>query len=214
MEMALFAVLHLYAYPWKVYDIQRSSLVVAESGPGDLPDARTAYKGGFGGYRAYFDALNMWDLVKGVARGVRWVFVGRRTRELDISYKGQVDGTQLQPSRRGPSFTGRNPASYQRLDNNLDDSPWSQNQPGKPMPVAQETGIVEDRRYDSGPYRQAAPGIQIRDEYGQDIGVRNEYGHDAIPGIEAVDTGYHGAAAAANNPPRGKYWPMGEGNQF
>ena len=250
IEMAIFSVLHLYAYPWKVYDIRTSSIVVAESGPGYLPDPKTAYKGGFGGHRAYFDALNMWDLVKGVARGVRWIFVGRKTRELDVSYKGQVNDTALQPARRsaGSSYHGRNPASYQRLDEDMDEPQWSQQQQkqalGKPMPVAQsqETGIMQNRRYEQSPYRpqqppQAAPGIQIRDENGQDIGVRNEdeYGHDymhhgqnrnnksgsgvgvGVGGIQAVDTGYHGAAEVANpghGPPRHNDWPMGEGNSF
>ena len=44
-------------------------------------------QGGFLGVKALFDAMNPWDLVKGFARGMRWLFVGRKSRENDPSYK-------------------------------------------------------------------------------------------------------------------------------
>ncbi|KAL8716395.1 MAG: hypothetical protein Q9220_000302 [cf. Caloplaca sp. 1 TL-2023] len=87
IEMAIFSVFHLFAFPWQVYDIRRSAIVASESAPGFLPDPKTAYLGGPLGTRALLDAFNPWDLVKAVGRGFRWFAVGRRTREQDISYQ-------------------------------------------------------------------------------------------------------------------------------
>ncbi|KAF8850591.1 DUF300-domain-containing protein [Acephala macrosclerotiorum] len=83
IEMALFAVLHLFAFPWKPYKTSKNldypmSPVKNELGP---------KQGGFLGIMALVDAMNPWDLVKGFARGMRWLFVGRKTRENDPSYK-------------------------------------------------------------------------------------------------------------------------------
>ncbi|KAL8780775.1 MAG: hypothetical protein Q9213_006322, partial [Squamulea squamosa] len=87
IEMAIFSVFHLFAFPWQVYDIRRSAIVASESAPGYLPDPKTAYLGGPFGSRALLDAFNPWDLVKAIGRGFRWFAVGRRNREQDISYQ-------------------------------------------------------------------------------------------------------------------------------
>lgn len=94
MEMALFSILHLFAFPWRPY---RNSKV-----GGDASDIG-AKKGGFLGFNAFADAMNPWDLVKAFARGIRWLFVGRKHREEDISYKpynGANDVT-LEPTGQG-----------------------------------------------------------------------------------------------------------------
>ncbi|KAI4104063.1 MAG: hypothetical protein L6R37_003469 [Teloschistes peruensis] len=87
VEMAIFSVFHLFAFPWQVYDIRRSAIVASESAPGFLPDPKTAYLGGPLGSRALLDAFNPWDLIKAIGRGFRWFAVGRRKREEDISYR-------------------------------------------------------------------------------------------------------------------------------
>ncbi|KAL8920692.1 MAG: hypothetical protein Q9172_004406, partial [Xanthocarpia lactea] len=87
IEMAIFSVFHLFAFPWQVYDIRRSAIVASESVPGYLPDPKTAYLGGRLGFKALLDAFNPWDLVKAIGRGFRWFAVGRRNREQDISYQ-------------------------------------------------------------------------------------------------------------------------------
>ncbi|KAI4140574.1 MAG: hypothetical protein L6R39_005744, partial [Caloplaca ligustica] len=87
IEMAIFSVFHLFAFPWTVYDIRRSAIVASESAPGFLPDPNTAYLGGRLGTKALLDAFNPWDLIKAVGRGFRWFAVGRRRREQDISYQ-------------------------------------------------------------------------------------------------------------------------------
>lgn len=83
IEMAMFAVLHLFAFPWKPYQTSKNldypmSPTKNELGP---------KQGGFLGIMALVDAMNPWDLVKGFARGMRWLFVGRKNRENDPSYK-------------------------------------------------------------------------------------------------------------------------------
>jgi Organic solute transporter Ostalpha len=85
IEMAIFAIFHLWAFSWKPYTL-RSKQNLAESVPGhDL--ARTDYKGGFLGVKAIIEAFNPWDLVKAVGRAARWTFVGRKSRTQDVSYQ-------------------------------------------------------------------------------------------------------------------------------
>jgi len=68
-EMAIFSILHLSAYPWKDYEME-------------IP----CYQGGRLGGRAYLNAMNISDLIRGVGRGFKWLFIGRKRREHDISY--------------------------------------------------------------------------------------------------------------------------------
>lgn len=100
IEMSIFSVFHLWAFPWKVYDIRRSHIVAAESAPGFFPDPKTAYQGGTLGTRALAEAFNPWDIIKNVARAFRWISIGRKTRHHDISYKtSSNDGNGLQPTQ-------------------------------------------------------------------------------------------------------------------
>ncbi|OWP02502.1 hypothetical protein B2J93_2710 [Marssonina coronariae] len=88
IEMALFAVLHLFAFSWTPY--RRAPAGSDDAAP---PFAHTSgpNHGGFLGCRAFVDAMNPWDLVKASARGMRWLFVGVRHRENDASYKSATD---------------------------------------------------------------------------------------------------------------------------
>jgi len=140
VEMALFSIFHLWAFPWQPYDVKRSAVIAAESAPGYLPDPKTAYRGGPFGSRALMDAFNPWDLIKAVGRGFRWLFIGRRTREQDISYKNSVDhGSAFETSRNnntelnGPWGT----------DHSIDDGPRKQTfgtlkSPGRYQPLSEE----------------------------------------------------------------------------
>lgn len=89
IEMMIFAFLHLFAFPYSPYSngappakypISTPSIDSGMEGPGPK-------QGGFLGIKAFVDAMNPWDLVKAFARGMKWLFVGRRTRENDSSYK-------------------------------------------------------------------------------------------------------------------------------
>lgn len=98
IEMAIFAVFHLWAFSWRPYSL-RSKQNLAESVPGhDL--TRIDYKGGFLGLKAIFEAFNPWDLVKAVGRAARWLFVGRKSRTQDVSYQigRTTTGTGLNPN--------------------------------------------------------------------------------------------------------------------
>lgn len=96
IEMAFFSIFHLWAFPWRVYDVKRSPIVAAESAS-YLPDPKTAYQGGPFGVKALIEAFNVWDLIKNVGRGFKWFFKGRKTREQDASYR--PNGTGLEPTR-------------------------------------------------------------------------------------------------------------------
>ncbi|EME84193.1 uncharacterized protein MYCFIDRAFT_109209, partial [Pseudocercospora fijiensis CIRAD86] len=81
IEMAFFSVLHIFAYPWKPYNVKHLDPMAA-----DIAD-RSGYKGGPMGIKAIVDAFNPWDIIKAIARGGRWMFVGFRTRQQDVSYQ-------------------------------------------------------------------------------------------------------------------------------
>jgi hypothetical protein len=87
IEMAIFAVLHLFAFSWKPY-ASGSKIQDYPMSPTSGPKNSVGPKqGGILGWRAIVDAMNPWDLVKGFARGMRWLFIGVKRRENDISYK-------------------------------------------------------------------------------------------------------------------------------
>ncbi|KAL8678551.1 MAG: hypothetical protein Q9186_005096 [Xanthomendoza sp. 1 TL-2023] len=97
IEMAIFSVFHLFAFPWQVYDVRRSAIVASESAPGFLPDPKTAYLGGPLGTKALLDAFNPWDLIKAIGRGFKWFAIGRRKRENDISYQAYKISRPINP---------------------------------------------------------------------------------------------------------------------
>ncbi|KAJ5885576.1 organic solute transporter Ostalpha-domain-containing protein [Penicillium tannophilum] len=93
IEMFLFAILHFWGFPWGPYMLNKGDIMSNGS------DQR--YYGGFLGIKAFLDAMNPWDLIKATARGFRWLFVGRKTREADPSYemrkRGPSDGSEISP---------------------------------------------------------------------------------------------------------------------
>lgn len=151
--MAIFSVFHLWAFPWKVYDIRRSPIVASESAAGFMPDPKNAYKGGPFGVHALMDAFNPWDLIKAVGRGFKWAAVGHKRRTEDISYKTSARGTGLEPTRNqltafdtgGRSFDGQpgydpnvKPGRYHPLTEPEEDSDrllaHAQSNPADPAP--------------------------------------------------------------------------------
>ncbi|EAS30589.2 uncharacterized protein CIMG_06068 [Coccidioides immitis RS] len=99
VEMAAFAILHLWAFPWKQYSLINSKHTNAPEDDFDAPRMES-YQGGFLGIKALIDAFNPWDLIKAIGRSARWLFVGRKHRQFDPSYQGQP----------GSSFTVKTPA--------------------------------------------------------------------------------------------------------
>lgn len=91
LEMAIFAVLHLFAFPWRPYRLDYAT-------PLDISGrTKDRYYGGPFGIKAYFDALNPWDFIKAVGRSTRWLFVGRQRRLLDPSYQYANDAFSTKP---------------------------------------------------------------------------------------------------------------------
>lgn len=96
-EMSLFAILHLWAFPYAPYkpDAKTTFYPVADPSSGMSPreNEHSAPQGGKFGVKAYVDALNIWDVVKAFGRGMRWLFVGVKHRHNDSSY--QINGNKL-----------------------------------------------------------------------------------------------------------------------
>jgi hypothetical protein len=157
VEMSVFAIIHIFAFSAKPYDIRHN------------PDPTAAYSGGFMGWKAILDAFNLWDIVKASARGFRWLFVGARKREQDISYEEhrRVNGSEAvklseiqseysRPQYAPPEYDGALGASgvgrvgVVRKDNE------------RPVPVRRETNDSDDRAaLLSNP--QSVPKINLRE---------------------------------------------------
>ena len=105
IEMAIFAVFHLWAFSWRPYTVS-SKHTLSENVPG-YSVSSADYKGGFLGYKALLEAANPWDVLKAIARSGRWLFVGRKTRTLDPSYNRARQGTD------GSVNLGLNPVTMQ-----------------------------------------------------------------------------------------------------
>ncbi|RMD42869.1 hypothetical protein DV735_g2293, partial [Chaetothyriales sp. CBS 134920] len=73
IEMTLFAIFHIWAFPFAPYRIGSKAKV-------------SGYQGGFLGIRALIDSVNPWDIVKATARSAKWLFRDRKTRHNDVSY--------------------------------------------------------------------------------------------------------------------------------
>lgn len=112
--MAIFACMHIFAFPWKPYSLKHSYI-----DPIDAPG--TGYSGGDPGamkykgpLKALIDAFNPWDIVKQTARGFRWLFVGSRKRHLDASYQdnpAKMGFAGDDTSYSGPIYAGSGEAA-------------------------------------------------------------------------------------------------------
>ena len=138
--MSVFAVIHIFAFSAKSYDIRNN------------PDPTAAYQGGFMGWKAVLDAFNLWDIVKASARGFRWLFVGARKREQDISYEEhrRANGSdavklgEIQTQYSGPQYA---PPGYDQELGTVGagriGTIGKENE--RPMPVRRETNDSDDR---------------------------------------------------------------------
>ena len=115
--MAIFAVMHIFAFSWKPYSIKHSysdPLNAPGSGISGDPEL-LKYKGGPLGIYALADAFNPWDIIKMTARGLRWLFIGVRQRHDDASYRDPAGklGMDLDSSTgyKGPTYAGNGEAA-------------------------------------------------------------------------------------------------------
>ncbi|KAJ4418188.1 hypothetical protein N0V85_001553 [Neurospora sp. IMI 360204] len=91
-EMACFAFLHLWAFPYKPYTPRNSNRGMDFHG-------HAKKQGGPMGILALWDAINLWDVVKGFGRGIRWLFVGVKKRERDHSSAGRQHQRETKEQR-------------------------------------------------------------------------------------------------------------------
>ncbi|KAH8911368.1 DUF300-domain-containing protein, partial [Coniochaeta sp. PMI_546] len=88
-EMALFAIMHLWAFPYRPY-LDNAKPTFYPAAGGSMPPRENEHlpkQGGFMGLRALWDAVNIWDVAKAFGRGMRWLFVGVKHRHEDVSYQ-------------------------------------------------------------------------------------------------------------------------------
>ncbi|KAI9665145.1 MAG: hypothetical protein M1831_002155 [Alyxoria varia] len=164
LEMAIFAVLHLWSFPWRKPYSLRNHNFDAVTAPGSGFSGTPHYQGGPLGIYAFADAGNPWDIIKASARGVRWLVKGRRYREEDASYKGVAAGA-------GAS------------DDPFAD-PRQQSSPGrKANGVYGAADSTSDGRYSSAKLYPVGPGgpVSLHQGSADDI-------HAPAPDL---DTGYH-----------------------
>lgn len=93
IEMAVFSILHLFAFSYKPYVSEPSTI----SNPND--EAITiivgSNQGGPAGLLALADAMNPWDLVKGFARAIPWLLVGHKQRDTNGPLKSSETDLHL-----------------------------------------------------------------------------------------------------------------------
>lgn len=106
VEMAIFAVMHLFAFPWREYDLSKDVYMDPVTAPGSgYSGSKPEYQGGWMGSKALLDTFNPWDIIKASARGARWMTVGYRHRHEDSSYAGKLGSLDQGTSIPGPNVT-------------------------------------------------------------------------------------------------------------
>lgn len=95
IEMFLFAIVHIFAYPWALYRPGGPTVFYpkpCEDAPEPGENAHQPPSGGPMGLRAIGDAFNFWDVIKAFVRGMRWLFIGVKRRHEDVSYQKNPGG--------------------------------------------------------------------------------------------------------------------------
>ncbi|KAI1503943.1 organic solute transporter Ostalpha-domain-containing protein [Biscogniauxia marginata] len=93
IEMAIFSILHLWAFSYRPYVPGSKPTYYPSTDPGLPPriNENGPNRGGLAGLGAFVDALNLWDVIKAFGRGMRWLFVGVQHRHKDSSYQTKTD---------------------------------------------------------------------------------------------------------------------------
>lgn len=86
IEMAFFAVFHIWSFSYKPYVIG-SPQYQRTFGDLNQKDAPPTYKGGFLGLKAALDCFNPMDILSAVGRAFKWLFRDRKNRTQDVSYR-------------------------------------------------------------------------------------------------------------------------------
>jgi hypothetical protein len=186
VEMAIFALLHLWAFPWSPYDLSKRHEPLSQ-GTGPIPtDSPKTYASGPA--RALLSALNPWDIIKACGRGFRWLFYGARHRKQDPSYQTKLEPMAPQDtSYHGPIYPGDGEAGLGQKNkkHGFDDSDTSgllTNAQANPY-GGQETGAyVGTHEYNNPDSLPAAP------LPGQEYSVGSAPQHDRFSDFETQYT--------------------------
>ncbi|RKU47600.1 hypothetical protein DL546_007904 [Coniochaeta pulveracea] len=92
-EMALFSLLHLWAFPYRPYTDSAKTTFYPVAGLSGMP-RENEHQPKAGLTKALWDAANIWDVVKAFGRGMRWLFVGVKHRKEDVSYQAARKNSQ------------------------------------------------------------------------------------------------------------------------
>jgi hypothetical protein len=190
IEMAFFALMHLFAFPWQPYGkgSRSSKYPLPSSGMDELEPKQ----GGFLGMKAFVDAMNPWDLVKAFARGMRWLFVGVKHRENDASYKpGSFDMNDNEatpdPYKRNVNLPIAN--EFRRSKFGMPTEGRSEGEEGagliahaQPNPLNPSSGYVPARqRYDMNGQDISQGGARYENMYPEDNEPDRLTGHHPTP---------------------------------
>ncbi|OHE94716.1 hypothetical protein CORC01_09933 [Colletotrichum orchidophilum] len=220
IEMALFAALHLWAFPYTPYvpgakTTYYPSADSRDSNPPLRENVHTAPSGGWMGLKAVGDALNLWDFVKAFGRGMRWLFCGVKRRHEDPSYKTAANLDMDDLDKGGD--TAYHPAGIKSTDHLPIATEFRRStylQPSRPPPRPQRRGNESDSliahaqpnpsqmsppRRPARPHSPLSPISPYQDQSFQQTGMAPV--HHVQPGPSAAEwsrTGPAAAAAAAN----------------
>ena len=186
IEMAIFSVLHIFAFPYGPYRSEEQGTFYPNPDPSkstaqvENPNLKPA--GGPLGLLAIWDALNIWDFVKAFGRGTRWLFCGVKRRKEDSSYLNRtntMDMDSLSHDKDGPSsYDAMRPPGNSSLQN---DSPYQgayhqNSDPSGVHPTEESAGLISHAQ-DIGHVR----GSGGRDEVGGAYQAYKPYSDSRLP---------------------------------
>lgn len=148
VEMALFAILHLWSFPYAQYkEGAKTSFYPSPNPTIGVPPHENEHgpnQGGFAGLKAFGDALNVWDIVKAFGRGIRWLFVGVKNRHEDPSYQLKGDTSYPGAGNADGKSTDHLPIATQ-----FRRSTFGVNASGEPMPE-ESAGLIANAQPNPG----------------------------------------------------------------
>lgn len=214
VEMAIFAVLHLFAFPWKPYDLKRQSPL--DTGIDGYSAQPKTYANGPA--RAILDALNPWDIIKACGRGFRWLFYGARHREKDPSYQTKLEPVTTNASYTGPTFAGNGepvnaPAFAKKNEGSGDSDTTGLLSDAQANPYLHQDPSSYDSAYGPGSSAYGSPPNPDRlpqaPTPGQEYGVVSHpdgVADGRFQNFEQQDTTYHGGGAESSYYGRPRYY--------
>ncbi|ORY65226.1 organic solute transporter Ostalpha-domain-containing protein [Pseudomassariella vexata] len=159
VEMALFALLHQWAFPYQPYKpgAKPTFYPVADASLGGS-HLENEHETPRGVWKAFGDALNLWDIVKAFGRGMRWLFVGVKSRHHDASYQPKGGHNSLDtsyPMKSYPMSAGPKSTDHLPIATEFRRSKFGMGLPQKkddePVAGDESAGLIENAQSFSVP---------------------------------------------------------------